>query len=264
MQQRALQVGERDVLVHRETLDLRELGSVCRVEIAPVDPTGDDHVERRRMKLHRAHLHRRGVGAQQRVAPGAIPARVRRGLTCLRSVCGVGDIEGVGSRPRGVRRAVVERVEVVVDGLDLGAFHDGEAEAQEDVFELAPGRAQHVQAPERLRRRARQCDVDAILDELGVELGARELGTARLDQRLERLAGGVRRLADGGALLGLELRDLAQHLRQLGLAAEIAHPQLLELSARRGRADRGLGLPAKLLDAVAHQPGTLDARRVIS
>ena len=56
----------------------------------------------------------------------------------MRSTTLLGDVEGVGARPRGVRGAVVERVEVVVHGLDLGPLHDGEAEAEEDVFELAP------------------------------------------------------------------------------------------------------------------------------
>ena len=69
------------------------------------------------MGLHRADLHRRGVRAQHDV---------------------VGDVERVGAVARRVRRAVVERVEVVVDGLDLGALDDGEAEAEEDVLDLAP------------------------------------------------------------------------------------------------------------------------------
>ncbi len=93
----------------------------------PVDAAGDDDVQRRRVRLHRAHLHRRGVGAQDQLA--------------VLALAGVGDVEGVRARPRGMRRAVVERVEVVVDGLDLGPLHDGEAEAEEDVFELAPGGA---------------------------------------------------------------------------------------------------------------------------
>ena len=75
-QQRALQVGERDVLVDREALDLVELRRVRRVAVAAVDAAGDDDVERRRVLLHRADLHRRGVRAQHDV---------------------VGDVERVGS-----------------------------------------------------------------------------------------------------------------------------------------------------------------------
>ena len=79
------------------------------------------------------------------------------------------------ARARGVRGAVVERVEVVVDGLDLGPLDDREAEAEEDVLELAARGREHVQAPDRLRRRARQRDVDAVVREPLLELGAREL-----------------------------------------------------------------------------------------
>ena len=64
VQQRPLQVRERDVLVDREALDLVELRRVRGVEVAPVDPARHDDVERRRVLLHRAHLHRRGVRPQ--------------------------------------------------------------------------------------------------------------------------------------------------------------------------------------------------------
>ena len=218
-------------------------GRVGGVGVGTVDASGDHHVERRRVGLHRAHLHRRGVSAQD---------RLRR------------DIEGVGARPRGMRRAVVERVEVVVDGLDLGALHDREAEPEEDVLELAPRRRQHVQPADRLRRRAGQRHVDGVLAQTGLELAAGELPGARLDQRLERLARLVCRLADGRPLLGRQRGDLAQHPRQLRLAPEVAHPQLLELRAGGRGGDRPLGLLAQLLDPFGHDAGTLDGRRVIS
>ena len=64
-QQRALEVGERDALVDREPLDLVELRRVRGVGVAAVDAARDDDVDRRRLLLHRADLHRRGVGAQQ-------------------------------------------------------------------------------------------------------------------------------------------------------------------------------------------------------
>ena len=60
------------------------------------------------------------------------------------------------------------------------------------------------------------------------ELLAGERFSARGDQRLERLACFVGGLADGAALLGRELGDAAQDLRQLGLASQVAHAQLLE------------------------------------
>ena len=67
LQQRPLEVGERDVLVDGEPLDLVELGRVRGVGVGPVDAPGIDHVQRRRVRFHRAHLHRRGVRAQHQL-----------------------------------------------------------------------------------------------------------------------------------------------------------------------------------------------------
>ena len=67
-EQRPLEVGERDALVDREPLDLVELRRVGRVVVGAVDAARGDHVERRRRGHHRAHLHRRGVGAQDGLA----------------------------------------------------------------------------------------------------------------------------------------------------------------------------------------------------
>ena len=159
-QQRALEVGERDVLVDREALDLVELRRVRGVVVAPVGAAGDDDVQRRRAELHRAHLHRRGVRAQDDV---------------------VGDVERVALQPRRVLRRVVERVEVVVDELGLRALDDAEAEADEDVLDLAPGGGDQVVAADRRDRAAGQRDVEHVGGQARLELGA-----------LERLAGAPR------------------------------------------------------------------------
>src|SRR5438270_6884309 len=155
-----------------------------------------------------------------------------------------------------------------MDALHLRALHHGEAEAEEDVFELAARAREDVQPSDRLGRRAGQRHVDAICDQLLLQLGGAELGPARSDQRVERLARGVGGLADGAALLGRKGGDLAKHLRELGLAPEVAHAQLLELLARGGRRDRLLGLLAQLVDPFDHDAGTVSLsrspRRVIS
>ena len=114
-----------------------------------------------------------------------------------------------------------------------------------------------MQAPDRLRRLAGQRDVDAVGGQPRVELARLELRRARLDEALERLAGLVGRLADGAALLGRQLGDAAQEVGQLGLAAEVAHAQLLERGGRVGRRDRALGLRPQLVDALDHRAGTL-------
>ena len=66
----ALEVGQGDALVDDEALDLVEHRRVGRVGVAPVDLAEADDVDRRRLLLHHAHLHRRGVGAQQDAAVG--------------------------------------------------------------------------------------------------------------------------------------------------------------------------------------------------
>ena len=67
-QQGPLQVGEGDPLPHRQSLDLVEHRRVGGVGVAPVGAAGHDDEDRRRGALHPAHLHRRGVGAQEHVA----------------------------------------------------------------------------------------------------------------------------------------------------------------------------------------------------
>ena len=230
-QQRALEVGERDVGVDGQPLDLVELRRVGGVGVAPVDAPGDDDVQRRREGLHRARLHRRGVRAQHHV---------------------VGDVEGVGARARRVRLGVVERVEVVVDRLDLGAVEHAEAEAEEDVLDLAPGLRDEVVAPDRLGRVAGEGDVDAVLAEPAFELAGLELGMAGRDRLLELAAQLVGRLADTTALLGRQVGDAAQQVGQLGLAPEPLHAHLLERAGGGGRGDGVARVAGDLFDAVDH------------
>ena len=74
--QRALEVREREAAVDGEALDLHEHRRVRRVErVAAVDAARADHVDRRRLRLHHAHLHGRGLRAQ--ADAGVDPERVR-------------------------------------------------------------------------------------------------------------------------------------------------------------------------------------------
>ncbi len=124
LEQRPLEVGERDVPIDGQPLDLMELRGVRRVGVGPVDAPGDHDVQRRRVQFH-----------------GALPSAGRARCASCRAgpFVVLSDVEGVRARPRGVRGAVVERVEVVVHALDLRPLHDGEAEAEKDVFEFAAG-----------------------------------------------------------------------------------------------------------------------------
>ena len=131
-------------------------------------------------------------------------------------------------QPRGVRRREVERVEVVVDGLDLGPVDDVEAEPDEHVLDLALSLRHQVQAADRRERVGRQRDVDPVLLQAVAQLGRREMAARCFDQPLELLPDLVCGLTGGGPLLGRQLGDVAQQVRELRLAPEVADPDLLE------------------------------------
>ena len=98
----ALEVGEGDPLGDRQPLDLVEDRAVGGVEgVAAVAAPGHDDEDRRPLGLHRAHLHRRGVGAQDDVL-GA--GRQRVGRTTLRQPrrrSGAGSIRSPSARLAG-------------------------------------------------------------------------------------------------------------------------------------------------------------------
>ncbi len=97
-----------------------------------------------------------------------------------------------------------------------------------------------------------------VLGWADTQLTGLELRPARGDLRLERLPRLVRRLADLPALGGLELGDAAQEVRELGLAPEEAHAQLLEGGRARCCADGRFGLGPDGVDAVDHAAVTLE------
>ena len=71
----------------------------------------------------------------------------------------------------------------------------------------------------------------------------------RVVERLARLVGGA---AHSAALLRRQLRDAAQQVRQLGLAAEEAHAHVLQRGRVGGARHGGLALLAELGDPVDH------------
>ena len=100
-------------------------------------------------------------------------------------------------------------------------------------------------------------DVDAVALETLLELGRRELLGALLDRGFERLARLVRGLAGGGALGGGKLGDVAQQVRQLGLAAQVLDADVLEAVRVGSGGDRLLGLGSNLRDPVGHSGAIL-------
>ena len=163
--------------------------------------------------LHHAHLDGRGLRAQADLRPD--PEGVRLGLG--RMVVGR-----------------VERREVVVLELDLGPLGDAEAEADEDVLDLALDLRQQVRRAAR-HGIARQRHVDGRLAQRGVELAAtRAARAAGRAARSSAAAHAVQLLAARSAQLGRQLAELAQGERQRARASERLDARIFELGSRRG------------------------------
>jgi hypothetical protein len=157
VQQRALEIGERDVRVDGEPFDLREHRAVRRVVVATIDMPGRDDADRRRLRQHRAHLHRARVRAQHDLV-----RHVERVLHVARRVI---------LRDR-------ERLERVPVGLDLRALGDREADLGEDLLRLEPDLREQVQVAGAMRPR-RQGHVDRAR-QVGCAAPANRRACARL------------------------------------------------------------------------------------
>ena len=127
VQERALEIGERQTAVDREPLELVEDGEVRGVDrVAPVAAADRDHVDRRLTRLQLVDLRGRGLGAEQHVAF---------------------EEERLALRARRMRRREVELVEVVVRRLDLAVVADVIAEAEEGVLDPPAVQRRRVSVP---------------------------------------------------------------------------------------------------------------------
>ena len=123
--QRRLEIDERDPLVHREPFDLAEDRRVRRVEgVVPVHDAGDDHAIRAAASSSMVRICTGEVWVRRSSRPAGSPSR-----GCI-------DIERVVHVHRRMVGRKVEREEVVPLGLDLGADRDGEPERAEDLDDL--------------------------------------------------------------------------------------------------------------------------------
>src|SRR4249919_2931815 len=187
--QRALEVGEARVLVDEQAFALVEHWRVGLVAIAAVDLAERDHAQRRLVAEHVAHLHARGVRAQQATIP---------------------EVEGVVHRTRRMVRREVQRLEVVPVILDFRAIAQLETEAAEDVGDALDRAADRMQAAA-AGVEAGQRDVNGFRGEACIEHGIFQLDLALAQCRGEHVARLVDRLAGGLALFrrqGAELLEL--------------------------------------------------------
>ena len=130
--------------------------------------------------------------------------RICTGDVCVRSITCSGSpsshVERVLHRAGRVAGREVERFEVVPVDLDLGTFGDRVAQADEDVFELAPDARDEVQVPAPVAVAAER-EVEAVAHERrGARVGAASSAAARRDRCLERGLRAADRLADRGAV----------------------------------------------------------------
>src|SRR4249919_318633 len=212
--QRALEVGEARALVDEQAFALVEHWRVGLVAIAAVDLAERDHAQRRLVSEHVAHLHARGVRAQQATIP---------------------EVEGVVHRTRRMVRREVQRLEVVPVILDFRAIAQLEAEAAEDVGDALDRAADRMQAAA-AGVEAGQRDVNGFRGEACIEHGIFQLDLALAQCRGEHVARLVDRLAGG---LALFRRKRAELLELGGDAAALAQQGDAQRFDRIGRFRRG-------------------------
>jgi hypothetical protein len=190
------------------------------VGIGAVDLAQRDHPQRRGVLAHVAHLHARGVGAQQ---------------------AAIAEVERVVHRARRVVRREVERFEVVPVVLDFRTIGQVVAQAREDVGHALHGAADRVDAAA-AGVAPGQGDVDRFACQARIELRVLERRLARRQGLPHGVAHAVDRLAGGLALLR---RQRTERLELRGDAAALTqqrHAQRLERVGGGCRLDVGQGL----------------------
>ncbi len=200
------------------------------------DLAGRDRAQRRVQPLHRAHLDRRGVGAQHELRTGSCRGVPRTGRRARKLA-----IERVVRVARGVVGRDVQRLEVVVLELDLGAVEHREAHRSEQVLELARD----------LRQRMQRTALGAPAGQRRVEVAARSSRRERerveccprfVDQRLDRALQVVRGAAGGRPLLRGNARDLGQQAGDDAVLVQVAALHAPQLVGIGRLLDPGAGL----------------------
>ena len=222
--QRALQMAERQVAIEDQALALVEHRRVRRVVVGAVGAADDDDADRRRLRQHGADLHRRGLRAQHR------RRRVARARQVERVVVGA----------RGMVRRDVERAEIHPVGFDVGTIGDRAAHGAEDRGDLLHGAADRMDQAG-LARARRQGGIEAFGGQAGVEFGVLQRGTAGLDQGGQRVLQPVQRGTALAALLGRGLAEVAQQRGQAAVAAERGDAHGVPGAQVGGGGERGLG-----------------------
>jgi hypothetical protein len=183
-----------------------------------IDAAGSDDFDgQRRLALEHARLHGRRVRTEQEI---------------------VRQPERVLHVARGMVLGDVERVEVVIRRLDVGAFLEPEPEPAHD------GHAGLVNLRERMRRAALLGDAwQRQVLPLGFDLLRDGRGGDPLRRRVELLLDGLLRIIDffgePRPLLGGHASEGLERRFDVALLAEELRAQFLDLLGRRGRGELG-------------------------
>ena len=183
------------------------------------------------LRQHGAHLHRRSVRAQQQ--PRAVRLRIEE--------------ERVVHRPRRMVFRKIQLGEIVIVGLDVGTFGDGESHIGENRGELVDDLRDRMDAADLERRFAhRQRDVDALAIE---PLGQRHILEC-VAACAERGVDAILEPVDERTLrLAFIRRQRAERFQERGdraVLAERRHPHGFQRSFVAGGRDRGEGVLFKL------------------
>ena len=159
-------------------------------------------------------------------------------------------VEGVLHAARGMVFGSVERLEVVVVGLNLGTASHRVAHAEEDVRDFVDDAANQMTCAHLLHT-ARKRDIHRFGVHLRHKLGRCKLCLARLKRRLHSVTHFVGGFAHRGAVFGRKLAHAAQICGQRAFLAQHAHAHSLELrrvGSLRDAVQRGGFQIGKLVD----------------
>ena len=205
--QHALEVGQRDLAVDVEPLDLVEVHAVRRIRsVAPVTTPRTDDSHRRRLPLHDPNLHRAGLRAQ---------------------AAAIGQIEGILDIARRMLRGRIQRIEIMVDRLEVRPIGDHEPHASENGHGVIhhPG---HWMQEAAVAPAAGQSHIDGLHH----GLLAAQCRPRRLEGGFNLLLHAVGRAADLRPFLGRHRSHALEQSGDFALAAQKADVALLDLGAR--------------------------------
>ena len=200
-----------------------EHGRMGQIRVAAIDLARSDDRDRRLLGQHGANLQGRGVGAQHHV---------------------VRDVERILHVPGRVLGRHVERLEIVVVGLDLRAGDDGEAEFAEGLADLGRDQGHGMQAAAAGSKPGDGGVEPGQGHVLGGPVEGGEPGVVESGQGLLDGVGGAAGLA---AAVGVQARQLAHESGQASLAAEVGDADGLKVLKRQGLVEARGALPDQAL-----------------